>query len=212
VTDPIPSRQRLVKPDGLVDGVWERWFAKLARNDKGVATDLAQAQSDVARLLTALQDASGNLPDIDGELSGKQDHSAMLDILSNLPGLGFVERVTGGYIARVLAYTDLPTDDATDGDTLVLTDGVWAPGPASPGNAVIVISDTAPASPTEGLLWANSSDGVLYIYYDDAWVEFGTIGGGTSTSAGGEILVADGMSGPPVMLTNEAEDDFVYSD
>jgi hypothetical protein len=30
--------------------------------------------------------------------------------------------------------------------------------------------------------------------------------------SGGEILVADGMSAPPVMLTNEAEDDFLYSD
>lgn len=28
----------------------------------------------------------------------------------------------------------------------------------------------------------------------------------------GEILVADGLSAPPVMLTNEAEDDFLYSD
>lgn len=27
-----------------------------------------------------------------------------------------------------------------------------------------------------------------------------------------EILVADGVSAPPVMLTNEAEDDFLYSD
>lgn len=29
-------------------------------------------------------------------------------------------------------------------------------------------------------------------------------------AAGGEILVADGISGPPVMLTNEDEDDFLY--
>jgi len=29
-------------------------------------------------------------------------------------------------------------------------------------------------------------------------------------SGGGEILVADGVSAPPVMLTNEAEDDFLY--
>ena len=34
-------------------------------------------------------------------------------------------------------------------------------------------------------------------------------GGG---SGGGEILVADGISAPPVMLTNEAEDGFLYSD
>jgi hypothetical protein len=35
---------------------------------------------------------------------------------------------------------------------------------------------------------------------------------GGSGSSGGEILVQDGSSAPPVMLTNEAEDDFIYSD
>ena len=34
----------------------------------------------------------------------------------------------------------------------------------------------------------------------------------TPTGSGGEILVQDGSSAPPVMLTNEAEDDFLYSD
>jgi hypothetical protein len=29
-------------------------------------------------------------------------------------------------------------------------------------------------------------------------------------AGGGEILVADGVNAPPVMLTNEAEDDFIY--
>ena len=33
-----------------------------------------------------------------------------------------------------------------------------------------------------------------------------------SMSGGGEILVADGTSAPPIMLTNEAEDDFLYGD
>ena len=31
------------------------------------------------------------------------------------------------------------------------------------------------------------------------------------TVSGGEILVAEGISAPPIMLTNEAEDDFIYS-
>lgn len=31
-------------------------------------------------------------------------------------------------------------------------------------------------------------------------------------SGGSEILVQNGSSAPPVMLTNEAEDDFLYSD
>lgn len=32
------------------------------------------------------------------------------------------------------------------------------------------------------------------------------------TPASGEILIQDGSSAPPVMLTNEAEDDFLYGD
>jgi len=28
----------------------------------------------------------------------------------------------------------------------------------------------------------------------------------------GELIVADGITGPPVFLTNEAEDDYVYED
>lgn len=35
---------------------------------------------------------------------------------------------------------------------------------------------------------------------------------GGSGSGAGEILIQDGSSAPPVMLTNEAEDDFIYAD
>lgn len=52
------------------------------------------------------------------------------------------------------------------------------------GGAGVVVSDTAPPSPTEGDLWFNSSNAVMYIYYDSFWVEFnGSSGGGGASSS-----------------------------
>jgi hypothetical protein len=44
------------------------------------------------------------------------------------------------------------------------------------------------------------------IYTNGGWI---WIGGGSGLSAG-EILIEDGSSAPPVMLTTEDEDDFLY--
>lgn len=38
-----------------------------------------------------------------------------------------------------------------------------------------------------------------------------TLPAGTTGTGTGEIAVADGMTAPPVMLTSEAEDDFLYA-
>lgn len=51
-------------------------------------------------------------------------------------------------------------------------------------------------------------EGATNLYFTDARA-IAAVGG---ASGGGEILVQDGSSAPPIMLTNEAEDDFVYSD
>ena len=42
----------------------------------------------------------------------------------------------------------------------------------------IFVSDTPPASPTEGQLWYESDSGDLFIRYDNAWVQTGGGGGG----------------------------------
>lgn len=39
------------------------------------------------------------------------------------------------------------------------------------GDAVAIISDTAPTSATSGDLWYSSTDGRTYIYYGNVWVE-----------------------------------------
>jgi hypothetical protein len=50
--------------------------------------------------------------------------------------------------------------------------------------------------------------GITFDAYGRATAAEASGGGGGA----GEILVADGISAPPIMLTNEAEDDFVYGD
>ena len=40
------------------------------------------------------------------------------------------------------------------------------------------ISDTAPASPTAGQIWFQSTNGKTFVYYDSSWIEVGGIGTG----------------------------------
>lgn len=51
------------------------------------------------------------------------------------------------------------------------------------GGASVTVSDTAPASPTEGDMWFESDTGKLLVYYDSVWVEVGGTGGGGSSSS-----------------------------
>lgn len=46
----------------------------------------------------------------------------------------------------------------------------------SGGGGGVIISDTAPTSPTLGDLWFNSSSAIMYVYYDSYWVEFNAAG------------------------------------
>ena len=48
---------------------------------------------------------------------------------------------------------------------------------AGGGGASLTVSDVAPASPSEGDLWFNSSNARTYVYYDSSWVEVGGSGG-----------------------------------
>jgi hypothetical protein len=162
---------------------WRRFLEKAFRNANQTATIVTTVQQTVQ---TIVQTPAPNT----------QPHSTALDQLSTLTGPGFVEKLSGGYAARPLDYPDIPVDGAVAGDALIFdaVSGLWGPGPASASSAVI-ISDTPPASPRDGMLWADSSTGVLYLRYNDGtasmWVEFGTVGGGAT---GVPYEVADGTA------------------
>ena len=65
------------------------------------------------------------------------------------------------------------------------------------GGGGIEVSETAPASPDQGALWFNSSNGITYIRYDSYWIELspaitGPVGATGATGATG----AAGPTGP----------------
>lgn len=80
----------------------------------------------------------------------------------------------------------------------------WSEIGTGGGGGGLEVSDTAPASPTSGLLWYNSTNGKTYVYYEDGtsnqWVEIGAAtfdvtanyDGGTPTSIYGGIADIDG--------------------
>jgi hypothetical protein len=76
-------------------------------------------------------------------------------------------------LADITDYVEpdaLPTQTGNSGKFLTTngTEPSWATVTIPPGTTV---SDTAPSSPTAGQLWWKSDTGVLYIFYDNFWVE-----------------------------------------
>lgn len=91
---------------------------------------------------------------------------------------------TGATTQAGAANAILPTQTGNSGRYLT-TDGTnvsWAA--VAGGGASVTISDSAPASPTAGNLWWRSSEGQLYIYYNDGntsqWVVANAFTGGSA--------------------------------
>lgn len=40
------------------------------------------------------------------------------------------------------------------------------------GGSSVTVSDNPPAGATQGDLWFDSANAVMYVYYDSAWIEF----------------------------------------
>jgi hypothetical protein len=59
-----------------------------------------------------------------------------------------------------------------DGTTWVIAQG------SGGGGGGVIVSDTAPADPSEGTYWFDSTTAKSYIYYDSFWVEVGDNSGG----------------------------------
>lgn len=110
----------------------------------------------------------------------------------------FYAQTTGTGIAPVLKYSD----------------GFTAGGLPLSGSSLTFSSDTPPNNPHDGLLWWDTTDGRLYIYYDNTWVDAspdiqGSVteiiaGPGISinTSTGAVTITAIGGTGSVLTATN----------
>lgn len=84
-------------------------------------------------------------------------------------------------VLSLVSGTNITLTACTVTDTITIS--------ATGTGGTVTTSDTAPVSPGDGDLWWNSSDGKLYIYYDDGsssqWVEASptsySVGGGTGS-------------------------------
>ena len=102
--------------------------------------------------------------------------------------------------------SDVSTAGAVVGDVIKFNGSSWtaASVAAGGGGASVTVSDTPPASPSEGDLWFESDTTKTYVYYDGYWVEIGAIpdpvydsynmDGGTASSVYGGILALNGGS------------------
>ena len=84
-------------------------------------------------------------------------------------------KVQNGYELEELHNVSISTP--TDGQVLTYDAALtlWknANSSGGGGGASVSVGDTAPASPSEGDLWFDSSNLKSYIYYDSSWVEIG---------------------------------------
>ena len=93
--------------------------------------------------------------------------------------------------------------NTTDSELKVYSGAAWS-ALGGGGGGSITVGDTAPASPTSGSLWYNSTSGKTFIYYEDGtsnqWVEIGAAtidvtanyDGGNADSVYGGISSLDG--------------------
>lgn len=102
--------------------------------------------------------------------------------------------------------SDVSTAGAVVGDVIKFNGSSWtaASVAAGGGGASVTVSDTAPASPSEGDMWFESDTTKTYVYYDGYWVEIGAIpdpvydsynmDGGSASSVYGGIMALNGGS------------------
>jgi hypothetical protein len=88
-------------------------------------------------------------------------------------------------VAGVKGLAPAPAAGDAAAGKFLKADATWAVPPG--GGAGLTISDTPPASPTVGMLWWQSSTGILWLYYTDInssqWVAVSSVPGGAATAA-----------------------------
>ena len=75
----------------------------------------------------------------------------------------------GGGATTINQLTDVNVAGATDGQVLQYSAGSWTAANATASSTSV--SDSAPATATEGNLWLDTNTGKLYVYATGAWVE-----------------------------------------
>lgn len=124
---------------------------------------------------------------------------AASDQVLKFNGIKFVPG-TASTVGLLNDLSDVTTASVATGDVLVWNGTFWTNEQPSGGGTSVTVSDSAPASPESGDLWFDSVLGVMFIYYDYAWVEVG--GGGVinfvldTITAKGDLIVgtADGAA------------------
>lgn len=151
----------------------------------------AGATGDTIKVAPAVSDGSVNV----NYLAGITTEEIPADGFGFITQLGFINQVnTNGWPVGTILYVDPATPGgltATEPDLPAWTMPVAAvtkqnvsagrmlvraiPGGSGAGGSSVVISDTVPAGGNKGDLWLDSTDGTLYIYFEDVdgsqWIQ-----------------------------------------
>ena len=101
--------------------------------------------------------------------------------VTHTPGEG--STATIGLNATLDDLSNVTVTGASAGDILKFDGSIWTAASAGAGGgASVTVSDTPPASPSEGDLWFESDTTRTYVYYDSFWIEVGSTGAGATTS------------------------------
>jgi hypothetical protein len=105
---------------GRLTADWHNALRRALTNLQRQAIRITETTTIVERIVTAISDDDGSIPDFGALLNGKQDHSSLLDQLAHLSEVGLVMRTGTGFatveVADLPAGGFIPTllaDDAT---------------------------------------------------------------------------------------------------
>ena len=140
-------------------------------------------------------DVTGLQATLDGKAALSHTH-AQSDITNLVSDLALKAPLASPALTGTpTAPTATTTDNTTKLATTAFVKAAIAAGGGG-GSGTVSIGTTPPGSPTVGALWWDSTNGQLYIYYDDGnstqWVTTSTQGSGGLTTANIEFIIDGG--------------------